>query len=201
VWADGRVGTADVFTVALPLGLTPAAASLASATAAPDRVTLTWYAGGSRDFIAGVWRHEEGGEWTSLGSVTPDGSGNLTWVDRDVVAGRRYAYRLGIPEGGTTWYSSETWVEVPLHADFALDGARPNPALRDLYVSFSLPTAAPATLALFDLNGRLLRTLGLGTSGRQVVRLDEGLSLDPGIYLVRLTQGARTLTSRVSVVR
>jgi Bacterial pre-peptidase C-terminal domain len=204
VWADGRNGTADVFSVALPLAITPTQASLVSAVAAPDHVTLTWFAGGSHDFIATVWRHDEGGEWASLGAVLPDGSGNVIYVDRDVVSGHRYAYRLGIPEGGTTFYTTETWVDMPrdpLDVMFWLGGARPNPAVRDLYVTFSLPTAAPATLTLFDLNGRMLRSKSVAAAGSQLVRLDDGIRLDPGVYLVRLTQSGRILTSRVSVVR
>lgn len=201
VWSDGRTGNADIFSVALPIALTPTQTALANVIADVDRVTLTWYSGGARDFVAAVERREATGDWSSLGEVSPDGSGLITFVDRAVTAGARYAYRLALASSsGTTW-TAEAWVEVPLAATFSLAGARPNPARHDLDISFSLPSAAAATLELFDLNGRLLRSKSVAAAGRQMLRLNEGLTLDPGIYLVRLTQLGRSLTARVSVVR
>jgi hypothetical protein len=201
VWADGRGGTADVYSVALPLALTPTQATLASAVAEVDRVSITWYSGGARDFIATVERREEIGDWVQLGNVTPDGTGRMVYEDRAVTPGSRYAYRIAVPQDGGTYRTVEAWVQVPLAASFSLYGARPNPAARNLVVSFALPKAEPATLALFDLNGRSLRSVTITAAGSQLYNLGEGLTLDPGIYLVRLTQGGRTLTSRVSVVR
>ena len=200
-WADGRNLNPDVYTSSLSAP-TPTQVALASAQATPDHVTLTWFAGARQGFSATVERAETEGAWTARGTVSADGTGMLTWTDTAVTPGARYAYRLAWDEGGTTRATPATWVEVPAAPRFALAGARPNPATGGaLHVSFSLPSAAPATLELLDVSGRRLREQEVGAAGSQVVNLGAGLRLEPGLYLVRLTQEGRTLTARVTVVR
>ena len=87
--------------------------------------------------------------------------------------------------------------------EFALHGAEPNPAVQQLWVSFSLPNASPATLALYDLAGRRVRARevgGMGT-GKWRVNLDEGEPLPAGIYQMTLTRGRASLTRPVVVIR
>lgn len=96
-----------------------------------------------------------------------------------------------------------TAVGPAAEAPFTLRGVRPNPALRALHVSFSLPDGRPATLALYDVSGRQLvarQVSGLG-AGTHTVTLDDGASLPPGVYVVRLSHGGRTLSARAAVVR
>jgi hypothetical protein len=92
---------------------------------------------------------------------------------------------------------------VPVAAQFALAGARPNPAIRDLAVAFSLPDASPARLAAYDLAGRCVVAQEVGAlgAGSHLVRLSGGVALNAGVYLVRLTRAGRTLTARAVVVR
>jgi hypothetical protein len=177
---------------------TPTQLSLVSAEAAPGEVRLVWYAG---DGIgeATIERREERGDWTTVSRASADGAGYITFADRDVRAGSRYGYRVlvsGSPFG-------EAWVDVPLAAEFALGGVRPNPASDDLAVTFSLPDAAPARLELLDLAGRRLRVTDVGGmgGGTHVVKLGEGRVLPAGMYLVRLTRGGRSLTARAVVIR
>ena len=120
-----------------------------------------------------------------------------------VLPGGRYAYRLAWLEGATQRTTSELWVDVPVAASFALNGGRPNPASsrEGVFISLALPDATPATLELLDVAGRQLARLqveGVGEHPR--VNVSEGLALEPGIYLVRLTHGGRSLTRRVTVV-
>jgi hypothetical protein len=85
----------------------------------------------------------------------------------------------------------------------ALGGARPNPSLAGLRAAFSLPDAAAARLELTDLAGRriLARDVGALGAGEHVVDLTEGRRLAPGVYLLRLTRGNESVTSRAVVVR
>jgi hypothetical protein len=85
----------------------------------------------------------------------------------------------------------------------ALGGARPNPSLAGLTAAFSLPDAAAARLELTDLAGRriLARDVGVLGPGEHVVDLAEGHRLAPGIYLLRLTRGSESVTSRAVVLR
>jgi hypothetical protein len=84
-----------------------------------------------------------------------------------------------------------------------LAGLRPNPSRASaLRVQFTLPTNEPAQLELYDLSGRRLRTQDVGAlgAGTHVVNLSAGSRIAPGLYLVRLTQGSASRTSRAVVV-
>jgi hypothetical protein len=84
---------------------------------------------------------------------------------------------------------------------FALERAGPNPSHGDrLSVAFTLAEPAPARLRLLDVSGRRLAEMEVGAlgTGRHVVELGRGLT--PGLYLVRLTQGAQVRVLRVAVV-
>src|SRR5439155_24650236 len=74
----------------------------------------------------------------------------------------------------------------------ALQGPVPNPS-RNLSVSFTLPGAGPATLAVYDLSGREVswREVGSLGAGRHVVSVSASGTHAPGIYLVHLIQGER----------
>lgn len=89
--------------------------------------------------------------------------------------------------------ASDTAAVRPLA--FALAGVRPNPARAAPFeVRFALPDAAPATLELLDVAGRLVarREVGSLGGGEHVVRMPERATVRPGRYLLRLTQGGRT---------
>lgn len=84
-----------------------------------------------------------------------------------------------------------------------LAGVRPNPARNEFAVAFTLPDAAPSQIELMDLSGRRLLTrqlAGLG-QGSHVMSFPEARMLPAGVYLVRLSRGTRSLTTRVVVVR
>ena len=69
-------------------------------------------------------------------------------------------------------------------------------------VHFALPTGEPATLELLDVAGRRVteRTVGTLGAGRHSVELGEGRRLQPGLYFVRLTQGANQRIVRTTVL-
>lgn len=104
-----------------------------------------------------------------------------------------------------TLLSTPTGVEaLPAPVELALRGALPNPSNGDrLSVGFSLPTSAPAELALFDVLGRriALREVGALGAGTHVVDLVGPVPFAPGVYFARLSQGARTEMVKVVVAR
>jgi len=71
-----------------------------------------------------------------------------------------------------------------------------------LRIAYALATGEPARLAVFDVAGRRVveRWLGSPTPGAQVLTFDSA-SLPAGLYLARLTQGARSVTARAVVLR
>ena len=85
----------------------------------------------------------------------------------------------------------------------ALDPVRPNPARGGApTIGFALPSAAPATLELLDVAGRRVATCDLASvgAGHHVRTLAGGTRLEPGLYFVRLRQGAEIRSARVAVV-
>ena len=96
----------------------------------------------------------------------------------------------------------ETWVDVPAAAGRAVLGARPNPAQDRLVVALALPDDRPATLALIDVSGRVVRTQTLtGPAGITTVDLGATRGLAAGLYFVKLTHAGVSRVGRVSIVR
>ena len=119
-------------------------------------------------------------------------------------AGARYGYRLGLPAEGGETFVGEVWVDVPEAARLALHGMTPNPGpVGEGLVRFALPDGSPARLEVMDVSGRRVfaREVGSLGAGEHVVRLGGTGSLAPGLYLLRLTQGGRTLTAKAVTTR
>lgn len=91
---------------------------------------------------------------------------------------------------------------------FGFAPAWPNPA-RDgrVNLSFSLPHAASAQLALYDVGGRRVRLVAdrAFAAGRYAIVLDgrddQGQPLKPGVYMARLTSGGRSQSQRVFILQ
>jgi formylglycine-generating enzyme required for sulfatase activity len=186
---------------------TPTLLSLVSADVSADGINLAWFMGGSVSAVATVYRSSVGGEWMRIGEVTADGAGYLRYTDPIDATATRVGYRLGIIEAGIEGFYGETWVDLPTRnvaLTFALAYVRPNPSHGErLSVAFTLPTAAPARLELLDVSGRRVveREVGSLGAGPHAVDLGQGTRLAPGLYLVRLTQGANTRVARVAVLQ
>jgi hypothetical protein len=182
---------------------TPTLLSLVSTEAGPDHVRLIWFTERDPGITATVYRRTIGSEWSARGEVSADGTGFIVFDDTQVLPGERYGYRIGMLQGGAEEFMGETWVDVPRVLSFALAGARPNPALNDLTVAFSLPDAAPAQLDLLDIAGRrvLTRDVGALGAGNHTLSFLRNTGLAPGVYLLRLTHGGRSLTARAVIIR
>ena len=181
----------------------PTLVSLVSALAEEGRVRLAWYAADGHTSDARVYRRTVASDWQAIAAVSADGTGMLAYDDVQVSAGARYGYRLGVGPVGQEMFLGETWVDVPRVAALALAGVQPNPAVRDLAVAFSLPDASPARLEVLDIAGRTMfeRQVGALGPGSHVVNVAAARTLPAGIYLIRLTQGGRSLTARGAVIR
>ena len=187
----------------LPLGATSAQTSIPVAWTAdgapPDLRDFTLYV--SEDGAPyRVWRLNTSAITDSL--MPPGNRHPHTYtfysVARDLAGNIEPAPAIG---DATT--QSVLAVEAPGPPSLALEGAQPNPALGVLHVGFTLPDRRAATLELIDVAGRrvLRRDVGALGPGRHSVTLDAGARMRPGLYFLRLEQGARALHSRVAVVR
>ncbi len=97
--------------------------------------------------------------------------------------------------------SFETTVTTP-RAQFALEQNHPNPFNPVTRIDFSLARAEQVTVALYDVSGRLVRTLvdrrlGAGVHSTEWDGRDKGgNAVAGGVYFYRLTAGNRTLTRK-----
>lgn len=204
VWWEQRDGATGIYAQKLvPDGPVAVALSLLSVEAAPDRVRLVWQGTGAGVLDAQVERRDENDPWQTLGAASVEGADRLTYDDPSVTAGTRYAYRLRYRDEGVERVTAASWVEVPGRLEVALAGLRPNPASGSAAVAFTLSEQAPAMLEVLDIAGRrvFVRDVGVLGPGRHTVRLDAGTRLAPGVYLIRLTQGGRSLLSRGVMIR
>ncbi len=181
--------------------VTPTLVSLVRAAASPDRATVLWRVE-EPGAPATVYRQAPGRGWEAVSRLHADGSGMVSFEDRDVVPGARYGYRLGLGDRDAAAALGDVWLEIPVTASLALYGLQPNPSRADLVVAFSLATRQPATIELLDLSGRraLLLPLGAPGPGSHRVKLGDRGRFAPGVYWLRLTQGARSATRKVVVL-
>ena len=93
--------------------------------------------------------------------------------------------------------------EVAPGLRFALSPAAPNPFRRATAINFTLPTSQFASLKLYDVAGRLVRTLQSGplAAGRHLRvwdgRTDAGAVASPGVYFSRLESAGKVLGRKV----
>ena len=89
----------------------------------------------------------------------------------------------------------------------ALRMAFPNPFDQSMTIALSLAHAGPASVGVFDVAGRKVRTLldGVQAAGERVVawdgRDDSGARLGAGVYMLRLEAGGHSETKAVRLVK
>jgi len=98
---------------------------------------------------------------------------------------------LGVEAGGS---------ETPATKDLSLAQNRPNPTRGSTEIAFSLPKAENVRLAVYDAQGRLVRTLveGNRSAGTHQVSVS---GLESGVYFYRLETGKASHTRRMVVTK
>lgn len=178
-----------------PDGTVPTRLGFESATFTGDRVHLQWR-GDAGPQAAVVQRSSDGASWDVLGTTDRDGLGRYPFDDNAPAPGTRVAYRLA--SAALTPLTDMAWVDAPSATHLALRGfvagaSKPTLAL-------TLASAAPATLRLYDVQGRVAATQTVaGAAGAQQVTLEN--SLRTGVYMARLAQDGISVTRRVVLLR
>jgi hypothetical protein len=196
-------GNQSPFAVASPEGPTSTLVSLASVEVAPDRVRLVWQAPAYPGQMWTLSRKQAAQGWMALAEQLADQSGRAVFEDTQVEPGHEYTYRAGAMINGGEILSPEVSVTIP-QLSLALQGVRPNPTRGDrLSVEFVLAQAGTARIELLDVTGRRVieREVGHLGVGAHSVDLGEGRKLPEGLYIIRLSQGGRSLTAKVAVIR
>lgn len=85
--------------------------------------------------------------------------------------------------------------------------ARPNPFVGESEITFALPSAARAELRIYDVRGRLVRTLVNEPRAAGVYherwdgRSDDGRAVASGVYLLRFRAAGAEQTQRLLRLR
>jgi hypothetical protein len=83
---------------------------------------------------------------------------------------------------------------------FALGQARPNPCRSKARIAFALPRPCGATLELYDISGRKVRTLLAANLAAGEHDLAADLAgLAPGVYIYRLEAGVDAAAKRLVI--
>ncbi|MBI5711362.1 MAG: T9SS type A sorting domain-containing protein [Candidatus Eisenbacteria bacterium] len=210
-WQDQRNGAYDIYAQNVnadgTLGgvVVDVLVSLVDVLVRPGSVRIRWYASAGPFARATVQRTLDAADWTAVGEIAADGTGQLSFVDESVLPGARYGYRLVATRDGRNLTSEPVWVDVPSRVGFQLAPPRPNPLSDHAVVRFALPTAEQGDLALYDVSGRRVATLASGAfeAGTHELlwkaRDITGNPLRSGVYLLRLRAGRDVLTTRVVI--
>ena len=134
-----------------------------------------------------------------LGALEFDPMTRTVWV-ADLGAGVNYQLCLG-----TT--VSVTPPARPARGSLALS-VHPNPANSTQWIAFTLATSSPVRVDVFDLQGRLVKTVAEGLSPRlECNRITwdgadaAGQSVSPGVYRVRARAGGHEVSKALVRVR
>lgn len=163
---------------------------------------LTWQANTETDLL----------EYRVYRGVSSDFEPNLSslvatvlepgFIDDQADAGASYQVAAVDVHGNVSEFallasSAASGVDLPLAAVSGLTAVAPNPFNPSTTVRFNLAADGPATLQVFDLSGRLVRSLAGGeyTAGEHAVtwdgRRDDGAVAASGMYFVHLRAGVR----------
>lgn len=164
-------------------------------------VNLTWRSS-EPGIDAVLYRRAPGDAWRAAGVLHANRDGEITWRDAEVQPGLRYGYRLGLLEEGREVLLGEIVIDVPSRLALALGDVRPNPVVDQLQITYALATRGAARLALVDAAGRrVLEQAIAGAPGVHQIRIDRARLPAPGLYFLRLEQGAASASKKIVVTR
>jgi len=194
-------------------GVLPVEMAGFDATVDGDAVTLSWQTAsetGNAGFRiqrrTGEGAKGREGAWTTVGRVEGAGTSSearsYRFTDEDLpYEAGALTYRLKqVDTDGTAHLSKTVTVERGAE-ELELLGTYPNPARQQATVRYALPDKQEATIRLYDVLGRQVRTVVRGEQeGRHEQRLDIS-RLSSGVYFLRLRAGNETETQRLTIVQ
>jgi len=150
---------------------------------------------------------------TLLASATSAGLGGTEVLDYSITTAGDYqikVYRKTGTGNNPQRYTMKVYEDassgVPARLDFSFS-VSPNPFTQMVTARFDAPTAGPYEIEIFDVTGRLCRTVdGLALSAGEVEavwdgRNDSGHNAPAGVYFMRVSSGRMRETAQVLLVR
>jgi hypothetical protein len=148
-----------------------------------------------------VHRRQEGGDWRAIATRMPDGQGRIEFEDVEVQPGATYEYGLGERVGAATLGWARVTVPQPAPPSLALNRVAWLSSARALSIALSLPSAEPAAIELYDVNGRRLGRESLALpQGSHDLQLSLRHLIRPGVFFAHLKQGRHGVSQRFVVI-
>jgi hypothetical protein len=203
-------------------GQSAALISVVSADATTERVHIVWRVNSDVPVAGTVYRRTGNGSWGAQQAVLSGADHQIVYEDRNITPGTTYSYRVRAMDGDKMRDFGQVTVTVPTSGDPPPPGnpppgnpppgdpptvppgvmrVRPNPASTTFVISFTLTGSGPVRLDLLDVTGRHITSRNLGSmgAGGHTAQLNEAAHLQPGVYIVRLSQGGRVVWGRANV--
>ena len=176
-----------------------------SASPAVNKVTVRWTTSSEINNLGfEVMRSTDGNTWTKLGFVRGAGNSNSTrtysYPDNNLEP-RKYFYKLKQIDIDQRYkYSSIVTATLSGKADFSLEQNFPNPFTTQTTIQYTVPKRETVNISLFDMNGRVLKTLVNGSkeAGSHVINLSIG-TLPKGIYYYKMQAGDFTDVKKLTI--
>jgi flagellar hook capping protein FlgD len=152
-----------------------------------------------------LYRATGDGEFALIETVF-DASTSFEFVDHGVVPGNTYRYQIGVYDGDGEFRSPIITVNMPA-ADSALSQNVPNPFNPTTLIRYELPEAEHVTLAVYDANGTLVRTLvdEVRPIGKNEItwdgRSDTGNAVGSGVYFYRIAAGSFSQSRKMVLLK
>lgn len=132
---------------------------------------------------------------------------SFAFVDENCEPGSTYRYRVDVLDEDGLRILFETAEIVTPTTRLTLDQNSPNPFNPTTTIAFTLPQKTSVNLSVFNLEGKLVRTLvdGILEEGFKEYQWDgedaRGFPVSSGVYFYRLKVGNRTLTKKMTLVK
>ena len=174
-----------------------------------EGITLRWRIASSRNLNYSISRSESGGDFSVIsGAEIRVQDGRFRFSDTALRPGCIYRYRVEYvnTEGEKHLLFESEPVTVP-RLELTLEQNYPNPFNPSTRIRFFMPERGNIVLEIFDVSGRLVRTLERGTlrpgwhetewNGRG----RSGTEANSGIYFCRLKMGKKVLSRKMLLMR
>jgi len=177
-----------------------------SATPVDNKISLRWSTSSEINNLGfELQRSIDGnGGWSAItfvnGAGTSNSTRNYSYVDENLTA-RRYYYRLKqIDIDQRFTYSAIVSAVLDGSESFRLQQNFPNPFRGETVIRFTLPQKTKVNLSLFDMNGRLVKTLvdGSKDSGTHAVTVNSGV-LTSGMYFYKIQADGFTEVKKMTI--
>lgn len=202
-WANNRLLRYNVS------GIIPVELSSLYCIHVPDGIQINWSTASElNNYGFEIQKRTDNEEFTSIGFVNGNGTttetGNYSFTDKNVSTGKIW-YRLKqIDYDGSYKFSNEISAEsAGAINDFVLHGNYPNPFNPSTTISFSSKVKEHVKVTVLNLLGEQVSTLfeGIANPGINNFTWDgknsAGITVNSGIYLYRITAGAKSFTGKM----